>query len=148
MSLCCTLKFMREQQSKTCHIGPICSWDEIKKKNEIEILLKRLDWIFLQDINWYCSLVTSKQELLKYHKSNNELMFMFLSAWKMSINTNIGGIGILLSPCALKPLNSIEKNQPRMMCATFDDNPCKTIVSCYCPTYSIPFSELISWTDI
>ena len=31
-------------------------------------------------------------------------------------------VGILLSPRALKSLNSIEIIQPRMMCATFDGN--------------------------
>ena len=36
---------------------------------------------------------------------------------------------MLLSPRALKSLNNIEKIQARMMCATFNSNPGKTIVS-------------------
>ena len=41
---------------------------------------------------------------------------------------------MLLSPRALKPLNCIEKIQQRIMSATFNGNPCMTIVSCYSPT--------------
>ena len=51
-----------------------------------------------------------------------------------SINTLIGGVGMLLSSCALKSLNNIERIQLRMMCASFNGNPCTTIISCYSPT--------------
>jgi len=56
------------------------------------------------------------------------------SAWKNSVNASIGGVAMLLSPRALKSLNSIEKIQPRIMSATFNGNPCMTVVSCYSPT--------------
>ena len=32
---------------------------------------------------------------------------------------------MLLSPRALKALNCIERTQPRILCATFDGNPCQ-----------------------
>ena len=38
---------------------------------------------------------------------------------------------MLLSPRALILLISIEKIQPRMICASFNGNPCTAIVSCY-----------------
>ena len=41
---------------------------------------------------------------------------------------------MLIGPRALKSLNSIEKIQPRMMVATFNNNPSTTITSCYSPT--------------
>ena len=40
---------------------------------------------------------------------------------------------MLLSPCVLKSLSNIERIHPRIMCATFGGNPCKTIVSCFSP---------------
>ena len=43
------------------------------------------------------------------------------------------GVGMLIGPQALKSLNSIEKIQPRMMVAMFNDNPRTTII-CYSPT--------------
>ena len=41
---------------------------------------------------------------------------------------------MLLSPTAMKSLNSIEKIQPRVIIATFNGNPATTIISCYSPT--------------
>ena len=38
---------------------------------------------------------------------------------------------MLLSPHALKSLISIEKIQTRIICASFNGNPCTTIISCY-----------------
>ena len=57
--------------------------------------------------------------------------FVSAFAW---INSVGGGIGMLLSRRALKSLNSIEKTQPRIICAAFNGNPCTAIVSYYCPT--------------
>ena len=51
-----------------------------------------------------------------------------------TVNAAIGGVGMLIGPRALKSLNSIEKIQPRMIVATFNDNPSATIISCYSPT--------------
>ena len=41
---------------------------------------------------------------------------------------------LLLSPHALKSLNSIKKIQLRIMVGTFNSNPSTTIISCYSPT--------------
>ena len=53
------------------------------------------------------------------------------SGLKQTINADIGGVGMLFSRHALKSLNSREKIQTRMMCATFNRNSCPTSVSCY-----------------
>ena len=58
----------------------------------------------------------------------------FDSAWKNSINAAIGSVGMLLSARVIKSLNSTEKSHLIIMCATFNDNFCITIVSCYNPT--------------
>ena len=56
------------------------------------------------------------------------------SATKNNINATIGGVGMLLSPKAIKSLNKIEKICPRAIIATFNGNPETTIISCYSPT--------------
>ena len=56
------------------------------------------------------------------------------SSWKNSVAATIGGVGIPNGPRALKPRNSIEKIQPRMTLATFNDNPSTTIISCNSPS--------------
>ena len=43
-------------------------------------------------------------------------------------------VEILLSLCDLKSLNSRKRIQPRIMCATFNDNPYTAVISCYSPT--------------
>ena len=40
-----------------------------------------------------------------------------------SVNTTMGGVGIIIGPRALKSQNIKEKIQPRMMVATFNGNP-------------------------
>ena len=57
--------------------------------------------------------------------------------------SQIGGIGI--GPHALKSLNSIDIIQPRMMVATFNGNPCTTIISCYSPTNVSDETDLITF---
>ena len=49
------------------------------------------------------------------------------------VNATIG-VGILIGPSALESLNSIERIQPSMMVATFNDNPRAIIISCYSHT--------------
>ena len=71
---------------------------------------------------------------MKYHDAGNGWTFVSASAWKNSVNTAIGDVGMLIGPQALKSLNSIEKIQPRIMVATFNGNPSTTIISCYSPT--------------
>ena len=53
---------------------------------------------------------------IKYHDTGNGWTFVSEYAWKNSISDVIGDVGMLLSPCALKSLNSIRKIQSRMVC--------------------------------
>ena len=71
---------------------------------------------------------------LKYHKLPKGWTFISASAWKNSMNSTIGGVGMLLSPQAMSALNSIEKIVPRMIIANFNGNPIATVISCYSPT--------------
>ena len=73
-------------------------------------------------------------EDMKYHDTDNGWQFVSAFAWNNSVNTVIGGIGMLIGPRALKLLYRIPKIQPRMMVATFNDNPSTTLISCYDPT--------------
>ena len=86
-------------------------------------------------------------EDIKYHDSGNGWTLATASVWKNSVNATIGGIGMLIWPQALKPLNSIEKIQPRMIVATFNGNLRATIISCYCPTNVSEENELIAFYD-
>ena len=70
-----------------------------------------------------------------------------VSARKNSVNTTVWRVGILIGPRALKSLNSIERIQPRMMVATFNDNPRATIISCYSPTNVSEETELVAFYD-
>ena len=73
---------------------------------------------------------------LKYHDIGKGWWFISASAWKNSINSTIGGVGMLLSPQAYKSLNKIEEIIPRIIIADFNGNPTTTIISCYSPTNS------------
>ena len=66
---------------------------------------------------------------------------------KNSVNAAVRGVGLLIGPRALKTLNSIEKIQPRMMAATFNDNPRATIIYCYSPTNVSEETELVTFYD-
>ena len=68
-------------------------------------------------------------------------MFVSVSPWKnsmsmekLNVNAVVGGVGMLLSPRAIKSLKNIEKMQPRITVATFNVNLGTTIISCYSPT--------------
>ena len=54
----------------------------------------------------------------KYYDTDNE--------WKNSVNVAIEGVGILLCTHALKLPNSMDRIQPRIMCASFNSKPCTT----------------------
>ena len=47
---------------------------------------------------------------MKSHNTGDGWTFVFTSAWRNSINTVIGDVGMLLGPCALKSLNIIEND--------------------------------------
>ena len=68
---------------------------------------------------------------LKYHYYGYWWEFVLVSRWKNFTNATIGDVEMLLSPRALRSLNSIERIQPRMMSATYDGNPCAANISCY-----------------
>ena len=67
----------------------------------------------------------------------SEVEIKYYDRWKLVsvsalinvINAIIGNIGMLICPRTLKLLNSIERIHYRIICASFDDNPCTTIVS-------------------
>ena len=59
----------------------------------------------------------------------------------------VGGVGMLTGPRVLKTLNSIERIQPKIMAATFNDNPSATIISCYSPTNVSVETELVAFCD-
>ena len=82
---------------------------------------------------------------IKYHDTSNGWILATVSSWKNSVNATVGGVGILIWPRALKSLNSIERIQPRIMVATFNDNPRATIISCYRPTNVSEETELITF---
>ena len=72
------------------------------------------------------------EQELKYDTSNG--WSISLTAWKTPVSTTIVALGMHLSFCAFKSLNNTEKTHPIIMSATFNGNPCTTIVSCYSPT--------------
>ena len=60
-------------------------------------------------------------------------------------NAVIGGVGMLLGHCAQKSLNSIEKMQQRMMCASFNEKPCESITSFNSPSNASDETEIITF---
>ena len=62
---------------------------------------------------------------------------------KISVSATIGDVGIFLSPCALKSLNSREKFLLRIMYATFNGNSCTTIISYYSSTNASAKKDII-----
>ena len=75
-----------------------------------------------------------QSEDIKYHDTGNGWTLVSTYACKNSVNAAIRDVSMLISPQALKSLNSIDKIQPRMMVATFNRNPSTTIISCDSPT--------------
>ena len=99
-----------------------------------------IDIVCIQEHKYYHSDLE-----MKYHDTGDGWMFVSASAWKNSVDEVIGGVGMLLSPHGLKSLYSIEKVHPRIMMATFNGNPCTTIISCYSPTNDCDETELITF---
>ena len=85
----------------------------------------------------------------KYLHTGKGLTLVSSSAWKKkkSIDAAVRGAGMLLSPGTLTSLNSIEKAQPKIMCATFDRNSRTTMVSCYSPTNARDESDITVFYD-
>ena len=72
-------------------------------------------------------------EDIKYPKTGSGWILATVSAWKNSVNSTVGGVGMFIGLRALKTLNSIERIQPRMLTATFNGHPRASII-CYSPT--------------
>ena len=70
---------------------------------------------------------------------------VIVSAWKNFVNAVIGNVGMFLSPRALKSRNSIEKIKPRMLCASFNGNPCTITISCNNPTDASDEMDIINF---
>ena len=101
----------------------------------------RIDIICIQEHRY------THTEDIKYHETGNGWTLATVSAWKVSVNTTVGGVGMLIGPRALKTLNSIERIQPRMTAATFNGNPRATIISCYGPTNVSEETEQVTLYD-
>ena len=97
-----------------------------------------IDIICVQEHRFY-----HKDVELKYHDAGNGWTFVSAN----STNSTIGGVGMLVSPNALKSLNSIEKICPRIIIATFNGNPCTTVISCYSPTNFSDETETTAFYD-
>ena len=65
-----------------------------------------------------------------------------------SVNAIIEGVEMPLSPFALKSLNSIVRISLRMMYASFNGNPCTTIISCYSPTNASDETDIITYNEL
>ena len=92
-------------------------------------LEQNIDIVCMQEHKYHYSEIK-----IKYHDTGIRWTFISASAQKNSVSAAVEGVGMLLSPHALKSLNSIEKIQPRMMVAIFNSNPSTMIISCYSPT--------------
>ena len=71
---------------------------------------------------------------MKYHDAGNGRTFVSVSAQKNSVSAVVAGVGMLLSPRALRSIDSIEKIQPKMNRTSFNDNLCTTVIFFESPT--------------
>ena len=84
---------------------------------------------------------------IKYHETDNGWTLATVSAWINSVNATVRGVGMLIGPRALKTFISIERIQPRMMAATFNDNLKAAIISYYSPTNVSEETELVTFYE-
>ena len=98
-----------------------------------------IDIIYVQEHKYLHS------EDVKYHDTCNGGTFVAAFAWKNSFNDMICRIGLLIGSQTLKSLNNIKKIQPQMMVATFNGNPCTTIISCPSPANVSKKTDLIAF---
>ena len=89
-------------------------------EQNIDIICVQEHWLYHKDVE------------LKHYDCGSDWTFISASAWKNSTNSTIGGVDILLSPIAIRFLNSIEKINLRI--ATFNGNPYTATISCHSPT--------------
>ena len=115
-----------------------------KQINELISSAKKqgIDIICIQEHRFY-----HEESAIKYHKPGKGWTFITTSAWKNSTNSTIGRVRILLSPKALKSLNSIEKIASRIVIASFSGNPQITVICCYSPTNVSDENEVVQFYD-
>ena len=101
-----------------------------------------IDIISIQEHRLYHNDVNIKQ-----HDLPGKWTLLTSSAWKNSMNSTIGGVGILLSPHAFSCLTSIEKISSRIVIANFSGNPSTTIISCYSPTNVADENDVIHFYE-
>ena len=71
---------------------------------------------------------------LKFHYPGENWTLITSSATNNLRNASVGGVGLLISPCASRSLNNVQKINSRVLKATFKGNPETTIICCYSPT--------------
>ena len=100
---------------------PLNDWtlNTVNHLSELRVSANKhnIDTICMQDHRFYHNKVE-----MKYIFAGNGVTFDTLSAGKNPINTVIGYVGMLLSFCSVKSLNSIAWIKLRMMCASFHGN--------------------------
>ena len=135
------LKYKRATKISTFNVRTLQS-----KKQTFELIASaqkyKIDIICVQEHRYY-----HPETKLKYHKLERGWNFVSASAWKNTGNSTIGGVGMLLSPLALKSLNKIEKISPRIIIATFHGNPCTSVISCYSPHNISPEDDVQEFYD-
>ena len=104
-----------------------------------------IDVIAIQEHRFYNPDVNKRLE----YRSLGSYQLVTSSAWKNSVNSTIGGNGVLLSSKAMDNLISIEKISPRLIVLELDGNPKTTILCAYSPTNDAPEDEVDQfYTDL
>ena len=71
----------------------------------------------------------------------NYVMILYKLKSYLQITPNL----ILLLNLVMSSLDSREKIQLKMICVSFNGNPCTTIIPCYSPTIAIDEIDIITW---
>lgn len=67
------------------------------------------------------------------------------SAWRNARNAANGGVGLLMSPRALKSCIRVEKFSDRILKLSLTGNPEMTVICCYSPHNDLPESDVIGF---
>ena len=70
------------------------------------------------------------------------------SGTKNTVNSTVGGVGILMSPFAYKSLEYLEKVSSRILLAKFSGNPAPTVITCYSPTNCSPDNKAVNFYSL
>ena len=82
-----------------------------------------------------------------YHDFDRKWTLITSSATKNSVNSTIGGVGILMSPRALQSFNSIEKISSPIIIASFNGNPVANVTFCNSPTNVADEDDFFTFYD-